>query len=40
MPPARSAFLEPEELDSEDDDEILDPWDEYYNLLDAGDDAD
>lgn len=34
MGPTRSAFLEPEELDPENDDEILDPFDEYFNLSD------
>lgn len=29
MPPARGAFLDPEELDPEDDEDVLDPFDEY-----------
>lgn len=39
----RAAFLDPEELDPEDDEDVLDPYDEYDSFLtqeDCGEDED
>lgn len=41
MGPSRATFLDPEELDPEDDEDVLDPTDEYDSFLtqeDCGED--
>lgn len=36
MGPSRATFLDPEELDPEDDEDVLDPIDEYDTQEDCG----